>query len=32
MADPEIHLYIDDTGGRDPDREPLVKRRDEMDC
>ncbi|TIR50661.1 MAG: DUF3800 domain-containing protein [Mesorhizobium sp.] len=27
----EIHLYIDDSGSREPDKEPQQKRRDEMD-
>jgi hypothetical protein len=27
----EIHLYLDDSGSREPDREPKEKRRDEMD-
>jgi len=28
---PELHLYIDDSGSREPDREPQVIRRDQMD-
>jgi Protein of unknown function (DUF3800) len=32
MPDREIHLYIDDTGSREPDRQAVQKRRDEMDC
>jgi hypothetical protein len=32
MAERELHLYIDDSGSRDPDKEPKEKRRDEMDC
>ncbi|RVC41029.1 DUF3800 domain-containing protein, partial [Mesorhizobium sp. M4A.F.Ca.ET.090.04.2.1] len=26
-----MHLYLDDSGSREPDREPREKRRDEMD-
>ncbi|TCQ14334.1 DUF3800 domain-containing protein [Rhizobium sp. PP-CC-3G-465] len=29
---PEYHLFIDDTGSRDPDHRPLETRRDRMDC
>lgn len=29
---PEYHLFIDDTGSRDPDREPSEQRRDHLDC
>ncbi|TIR55445.1 MAG: DUF3800 domain-containing protein, partial [Mesorhizobium sp.] len=31
VTDREIHLYLDDSGSREPDREPKEKRRDEMD-
>lgn len=31
-ANPEIYLFIDDSGSRDPDRQPHVIRNDSMDC
>lgn len=31
MNPPELHLYIDDSGSREPDREPAEERRDQMD-
>ncbi|MFK0332680.1 DUF3800 domain-containing protein [Rhizobium sp. NPDC090275] len=31
-APPEYHLFIDDTGSRDPDHEPPQQRKDGMDC
>ncbi|WP_341486827.1 DUF3800 domain-containing protein [Pararhizobium sp. A13] len=29
---PEYHLFIDDSGSRDPDRRPKLDRNDRMDC
>lgn len=29
---PELHLYLDDSGSRDPDHVPVLDRRDRMDC
>lgn len=29
---PEYHLFLDDSGSRDPDRQPPLDRRDRMDC
>lgn len=31
MTNPELHLYLDDSGSREPDREPKEVRRDQMD-
>lgn len=31
-AIPEYHLFIDDSGSRDPDRRPKHSRDDRMDC
>lgn len=31
MTNPELHLYLDDSGSREPDREPQLVRRDQMD-
>jgi Protein of unknown function (DUF3800) len=32
MTSAEVHFFIDDTGSRDPDRVPTVKRDDGMNC
>jgi len=31
MPEPEIHLYLDDSGTREPDHQPRLERRDGMD-